>query len=64
MSAGLDSDTRRENHPGILSVLTPKYAYGSTQDMLFFSWMPFEVLGSFDNALSNDFAKDVLIATL
>jgi hypothetical protein len=48
----------KENHPGILSVLTPKYAFGSSQDMLFFSWMPFEALGSFDNALSNDFVKE------
>jgi len=52
------SNWSKEHHPGILTALAPKYALGSSADMIFLSWMPFEVLGSFDNALSNDFVKE------
>ena len=48
----------KEHHPGLLAALTPKYAFGSSQDMLFLNWMPFESLEKFDNALASDFEKE------
>ena len=50
----------KKNHPGILSVLTPLFrmqsdAYG---DLIIQSWMPFDSVGKFDEAIENgDFKR-------